>query len=89
MNGDAIEQAKALLKADGFVVLRQKSYRQAQERQRVAEVRMACAEREMESTTRWAHKAFDEQARLAERCGFLYGQAMARGATADELRGDS
>lgn len=37
-------------------------------------------------TTAWAHKAFEEQNRLRDRCTFLYGKAIEHGATCDELR---
>lgn len=40
-----------------------------------------------EATTRWAHKAFDEQRYFIERCTFLYGAAMKHGATHQELAG--
>ena len=84
----AVEQAKALLESNGFVVLRAKSYRQAQERQRVAEALREYAEQEAEQTRRWALDCLGEERRLRDRCTFLYGAATRRGATADELAGD-
>ena len=74
------------LEAEGYVVLRAKSYRQAQERQRVAEALRKAAEERVESTQRWAEQAFAEQRRLSERCTFLYGAARARGASDSYLR---
>lgn len=77
------------LEADGFVVLRAKSYRQAQERQRVSEALRRSAWEQVESTRRWAETAFAEQRRLSDRLTFVYGVARAHGATVDELRGDA
>jgi hypothetical protein len=79
----------AALEAEGYVVLRAKSYHQAQERQRVAEALRRSAEEQVEATREWAAQAFAEQRRLAERCTFLYGAARARGASDAYLRGDS
>lgn len=81
-----IERAKLTLQAAGYVVLRSKSYRQAQERQRIAEALKQCAEEDRESTRRWAEGAFDEQRRLSDRLTFVYGVARAHGATEKDLR---
>jgi hypothetical protein len=80
----AVRRAKLLLEAEGFVVLRAKSHRHAQERQRIAE-----AERRLEAehTRAWANKAFDEMRQLSDRCTYLYGLAARHGATDDELAG--
>jgi hypothetical protein len=83
----ALTNALALVHAAGYVTVRAKSYRQAQERQRVAEARLACELEQRESTERWAGRAFDEQRRLADRLTFVYGEARARGASADDLAG--
>lgn len=56
-------------------------------RARDAERRIEAEQRHNANTTVWAHKAFDEQRRLAERCTFLYGAAMRRGADHNELEG--
>ncbi|QQM15293.1 hypothetical protein SEA_POUND_135 [Mycobacterium phage Pound] len=82
-----IEEAKDLLKLNGYVVLKEKSYRQAQERQRAAEAYMRCEEEAAEHARAWARDCFAEQRRLADRCTFLYGAAIAAGATPEELRG--
>ena len=79
----------ATLEAEGYVVLRAKSYRQAQERQRVAEALRRAAEERVEGTREWAMQAFAEQRRLSDRLTFVYGVARAHGATVDELRGDA
>ncbi len=84
---DAIAEARKLLEANGFVVLRAKSYRQAQERQRVAECYRDAEIRAAEQARTWARDCLKEERRLAERCTFLYGAAMAAGCTEAELRG--
>jgi hypothetical protein len=84
-----IAEAREVLEASGHVVLKAKSYRQAQERQRVAEALRDAAERYRESTDRWVRAdIIPENHRLRERCTFLYGAARAHGASAEELRGD-
>lgn len=54
-------------------------------RARDAEWRIQAIEREMEHNREWARDAFAEQRRLAERCTFLYGEAMQRGASREDL----
>jgi hypothetical protein len=86
---DAAElaDARTLLEANGYVMLKQKSYRQAQERQRVAE---CYRDREIEAAEHaraWARDCLAEQRRLGERCTFLYGAARAAGCSVDDLRG--
>lgn len=83
-----VEDAKAKLKEAGYVVLKEKSYRQAQERQRVAE---CYRDREIEAAEHaraWARDCLAEQRRLGERCTFLYGAARAAGCTVEELGGN-
>ncbi|AGS82437.1 hypothetical protein SEA_YEET_137 [Mycobacterium phage Yeet] len=87
MTDPAIRYARELLEDNGYVVLRAKSYRQAQERQRVAEVYRRCEEEAAEHARAWARDCLAEQRRLADRCTFLYGAAIAAGATPEELRG--
>lgn len=90
MSADAslIARAKALLEANGFVVLRAKSYAKARQDMHTAKALLASEERHAEHIRAWASDAFAEQRRLAERCTYLYGLAAAHGASADELRGD-
>ena len=57
-----------------------------QRRARNAERIKAYTEAEMEANRRWMQHCFDEERRLAKRCEFLYGVAMAHGATHEELR---
>lgn len=82
-----IANARRILESNGYVVLREKSYRAAQERQRVARVRQQCAEEDAERAREWARDCLAKERRLAERCTFLYGAARAAGCTESELRG--
>lgn len=89
MNDEAIAVAKRILTDAGFVVLREKSYRQAQERQRIAQVRAECADSRCVHAEMWAENCLTEERRLADRLTFVYGVAQAHGATTGELRGSS
>lgn len=80
------EAARALLEANGYVVLREKSYRQAQERQRVANVFREHAEEDAEHARAWARDCLTEERRLRDRLTFVYGVARAHGATVEDLR---
>lgn len=82
-----VDDAKAFLKEAGYVVLKEKSYRQAQERQRVAECYKESEIRAAESARAWARDCLAEERRLRDRCTFLYGAARAAGCTVEELRG--
>jgi hypothetical protein len=84
----SIEQAKKLLEADGYVVLRAKSYRQAEERRRIAENRAYWEERAAEHARIWARECREYERRVGERCTYLYGLAARHGATDEELRGE-
>lgn len=81
-----VGDAKQFLKQRGYVVLKEKSYRQAQERQRVAECYKESEIRAAESARSWARNCLDEERRLRDRCTFLYGAARAAGCTVKELR---
>lgn len=87
LNRRRIDQAKKLLQANDFVVLRARSHRQAQERQRVAEARVKFEEMEAEHARQWALECLARERHLADRCTFLYGAARAHGATIEELGG--
>lgn len=86
MTAEAVERAKATLERLGYVVLKEKSYRQAQERQRVAECYRRAAEDAAEHAQAWARDCLTEERRLRDRITFIYGVARSRGATDDELR---
>lgn len=81
------EDAIATLEGRGYVVLKEKSYRAAQERQRVAECYKRSAEDERDRAFVWARDCLHAERRLSERCTFLYGVASRHGATDEELRG--
>jgi hypothetical protein len=66
------EELRAELAARGYTTVKTTSYRNAQERQRIAECRRDMAQERVESTERWAYKAFDEQRRLSDRLTFVY-----------------
>jgi len=83
-----LEAALKSVKSAGYVVLKEKSYRQAQERQRVAEALRKAEERAAEDARHWAINCLDEQRRLADRLTFVYGVARAHGATVEELKGE-
>lgn len=56
-----------------------------QRRARDAERELQWAKRDNEHTTQWAQRAFDEQRRLGDRLTFVYGVAVAHGATHEDL----
>jgi hypothetical protein len=58
-----------------------------QRRARDAERMLEFEKQETEHTRQWAVRAFDEQRRLSDRLTFVYGQAIAFGATAEDLIG--
>ena len=80
--------ALATVRAAGYVVIKAKSYRQAQERQRVAEALREHAAEDARSARVWAHNCLDEERRLRDRLTFVYGVATAKGATVEELAGE-
>ena len=84
---DSTEQAKRLLEANGYVILKAKSYQRAQERQRLAQALWESAQRDRAHTREWAFSIFDEQRRLADRLTFVYGVARSHGASVEELNG--
>jgi len=80
-----VDEAKALLEAEGYVVLRAKSYQQAQARQASHQREVEWADRRVEMAERWARDCLAEERRLGARCTFLYGEATRLGATAEQL----
>lgn len=87
MRAENVEWAKKRLEGEGYVVLRAKSYRQAEERRRVAQARVFWAEDVAETARIWARDCLAEERRLRDRCTHLYGLAARYGATDEELRG--
>lgn len=82
-----IKEAKRVLEANDYVVLKIISYRRAQERQRIAQVRMEDAFKRVEHIDKWAQAGYDELRRLRDRLTFVYGVARAHGASVEELSG--
>lgn len=85
---NAIADARNYLESYGYVVIREKSYRAAQQRQAIAEAIKNVEIQQRQSTDRWAQQELVPQIlRLSERCSFLYGAARAAGCTDTELQG--
>lgn len=83
-----IQRAKDTLTHKGYVVHKDKSWRNLLERVRVAEIYRQCAEEDAQRARHWAQTELHNDIRdLMARCTFLYGVARARGATVDELAG--
>lgn len=82
-------KAKEFLTERGYVVLREKSYRQAQERLRVAEALRRLEAEHNEHTRAWAHRSFDETRAAWDRSTYLYGLAVRLGASVEQLRGEN
>jgi hypothetical protein len=80
-----INEAKALLEAEGFVVLRAKSHANTLERARTDRVLREAAERHEASNMKWVREQEAEHRRLYGRCSYLYGLAKALGATDEQL----
>lgn len=82
-----LDEALEVVKAAGYVVLKEKSYRAAQRRQDVAEARLGYAEEERERYREWASDCHREECRLRDRLTFVYGVAQKMGATREDLSG--
>ncbi|BBG01596.1 hypothetical protein C8E95_6816 [Pseudonocardia autotrophica] len=87
MDDCELHDYKAVLREEGYTVLRTKSYLAAQERQRVAEALRVAEAEAAEHARAWARDCLAELHRLRDRLTFVYGVARAHGATVDELRG--
>lgn len=83
----SVIEALRVVHGDGWKTMREKSYYQAQERQRVAEALRKLEQEHNEHTRAWANRAFDEVRRLSDRCTYLYGLAASLGATEEQLLG--
>lgn len=83
-----VEDAKHVLREAGYVVIKEKSYRQAQERQRIADVlRLDAQEHAASQDKWWREEILPELFSYRDRVTFLYGAARAAGCTAEELSG--
>lgn len=78
-----------IVKANGYAVVKAPSHRRAQERQRIAEARAEYAAQDADKTRAWAVDCLTEERRLRDRLTFVYGVARARGATIEELNGET
>jgi len=85
MTGPEHEPAKTILENAGFVVIKAKSYRAAQERQRIAEALLVAEVEHSKGTYAWANRCCDEERRLRDRLTFVYGVARALGASIEDL----
>lgn len=84
-----IARAKRVLEESGHVVLREKSYRAAQQRQAIAQAERQWAINERQSQDLYCQSLHAEIRDLRARCTYLYGVARAKGATAEVLAGES
>lgn len=82
-----VQAALDVVRTAGYVAIREKSHRQAQERQRVAEALRAAAVDDRESAMAWGRQLATEERRVRDRLVFVYGVARAHGATVTELDG--
>ncbi|MCU1592451.1 MAG: hypothetical protein JWP11_3707 [Frankiales bacterium] len=84
----AVDEAKALLETSGYVVLKEKSYRQAQERQRIARVMQESAEQRYEHQQAWLARAvFPWERHLVQRVDHLARLATRLGAKDEDWAG--
>jgi hypothetical protein len=85
----SVDEAKQLLAEAGYVVLREKSYRAAQERQRIAQCMEEMERDRREGVEKWARDCCQEERRIRDRLTFVYGVARAFGASVADLSGDT
>lgn len=83
-----VVDALAVVKAAGYVTLKEKSYRQAQERQHLARSAAEWEKESAEHARRWARDCLDQERMLRERVTYLAALCMKLGATMDQLRGE-
>lgn len=82
-----IEESKAALVREGYVVVKAQTYRRVQERARIAEAQRDWEIEAARHARQWAEQAFREQTRLSDRLSFVYGEARAAGCTVEQLQG--
>lgn len=86
--GSSVAQAKEMLEAGGYVVLRAASYRAAQTRLRVAEALRDAAIEDRESRRVWMEReVFPWERHLVNRLTFLADLVHDLGATREQMRG--
>lgn len=76
----------AALKDAGWVIVRKATNARRNLAVAIAEQKAHFADIDAESARGWARRQVTEIDRLSARCTFLYEQAIAHGATPDELR---
>lgn len=87
---ERLEAAKRVVEGEGFVVLKVKSYQDAQRRHAIAKSEAQWCRDELARTQRWAEQDLGAEIRdLRARVTFLYGAAFAAGCTREELAGQS
>lgn len=79
--------AKNALEAAGYVVVKARTYRNLQERERLLKSELDWERRNTAAAESWAQRAHDEQIRLADRLTFVYGEARAAGCSIEQLAG--
>lgn len=82
-----LEAALALVRASGYVAIKEKSHRAAETRHAVARAQLADARAEVERVEAWARRALDGEARARVRTEFVYGVARRHGVSVEELTG--
>lgn len=81
-----IEHALETVRAAGYVAIKATSYRNAQERQRIAQVQRQCAEEDAERARNWARDCLERERETRDRVTEIWTLAQAHGATIDDLR---
>lgn len=83
-----VEQAKLILEANGYVVLKQKSYENAQRRQWVDRALRASAEEDRDRQREWMERdVFPWKRHLMNRVTHLGNLAVRLGATTEDMKG--
>ncbi|WP_251153703.1 hypothetical protein [Cellulosimicrobium sp. Marseille-Q4280] len=82
-----LEAALDLVRACGYVAIKEKSYRAAETRHAVTKAQLADAREDVERAEAWARRALDGESRARDRVEFVYGVARRFGATVEELTG--
>jgi len=81
-----VDAALEIVRDAGYVAIREKSYRAAQERQRLARCEADWERSRREGVEKWARDCCNEDRRVRDRLTFVYGVARAFGASVEDLR---
>lgn len=82
---DAERACIDLLSANGYAVVRQRTYDRLRERVSIAERLQEWEAERREDTAKWAHEALDEQRRLADRLNRVVAAAAALGVSITDI----